>query len=107
MATNAKELLARIAKQKEDTSAIQALWASLFPEFTTVDVRQCQVWLKLYTFDQVADALEIANCKLHRRSNKPDEPVLEPLPYSAPMDREQAVRYASGAMKGLKKAQNG
>jgi hypothetical protein len=99
MATNARELLQKIAKQKEDTQAIQALWSSLFPEFPVADARQCQVWLRLYSFEQVVEGLEIANFKLHRRTN---ETLPQPSPYGD-MDRTQAIKYASGAMKGLKK----
>ncbi|MGD0214284.1 MAG: hypothetical protein ABSB87_13725 [Terriglobales bacterium] len=85
--------MARIAKMKEDTSAIQTLWSYLFPELTVADSRQCQVWLRIYTFEQISNGLEAANYKLHRREDDPH-----------PMDREQVIRYASGAMKGLKLA---
>ncbi len=98
MAANAKELLQQITKQKEDTQAIQELWSSLFPEFPVADARQCQVWLRIYSFEQVVEGLEIANFKLHRRTNDP-----QPSPYGETMDRMQAIKYASGAMKGLKK----
>jgi len=104
MAINPQEVLARIKQQKEYTAAIQALWESLFPEFSIPDDRQCRVWLKIYTFDQVTKAIEVADCKLHRRGNEPLS--AEPTPFTGPMDRSQVIRYASGAMKGMKRAEN-
>lgn len=92
MSTKAQELLARIAKQKEDVSALQALWAMTFPEFEKLDVRQAQVWLKLYDFDTVVEGIESTNVKFSKRQSQPN---------SMPMDREQAIKYASGVMKGV------
>ena len=94
MPTKAQELLARIAQQKEEIIAIQQLWASVFPEFGELSVRQCQVWLKLYTFDQVVEGIETSNIKCARPQGKVDEMM--------PWDIERLTSYASGVMKGLK-----
>jgi hypothetical protein len=92
MATKAQELLVRIAKQKEDVSALQALWAVTFPEFETLDTRQAQVWLKLYQFDTVVEGIETTNIKFSKRQHTEE---------CLPMDREDAIKYASGVMKGV------
>ena len=90
--SKAQELLSRIAAQQEEVSALQTLWASLFPEFTNLGVRQYQVWLKLYDFALVVEGLQRTNVKLSQRQNSE----------VGPMDCDQVVRYASGVMKGLK-----
>ena len=90
--SKAQELRNRIAKLKEEVTALQEYWASLYPEFPDLPVRTAQVWLKLYTFDQVVGAIETTNMKFSRRLTGA----------TGPMDFDQAVRYASGVMKGLK-----
>ena len=86
MSTKAQELLARIAKQKEDVAALQALWASTFPEFDRLNVRQAQVWLKLYDFDTVVEGIDTTNVKFSMRQSQTD---------GLPMDGDQAIKYAS------------
>lgn len=90
--SKAQELRNRIAQVKEEVTALQEYWASIFPEFSDLAVRQCQIWLKLYTFDQVVEGMDVTNVKFSKRQNGA----------TGPMDFDQAVRYASGVMKGLK-----
>jgi hypothetical protein len=45
MSQNSEALLAKLKQIAEDAQAIQALWRSLFREFTPPDGRQCHVWL--------------------------------------------------------------
>jgi len=93
--TKAQELIARIQKQKEEVSALQQLWASVFPEFETPDQRQCQVWLKFYTFEQVVEGVATANTQYAKRQSN--------AVTGGPMDRDNVLAYASGVMKGLKR----
>jgi hypothetical protein len=98
---NAKveELRERMAQQKAEVEALQEFWLSTFPEFEIPDVRQCQVWLKLYDFDTAWQSIEATNLRMARRQDaNPDAEV----PYSKPMGRGDVIRYASGVMKGMK-----
>jgi len=97
-ATKAQELLERIKRQKEEVEALTALWETTFPEFPSPGQRQFQIWLKLYDFDTVVLALEAANLKFAKRAGSE----------RGPMMRQEAIQYASGAMKGMKlRAQGG
>jgi hypothetical protein len=94
---NAKELLARIQLHKEQTAAIQTLWASLFPEFPEPDARQCQVWLTFYTFDHIVKGLDtvLTRCATREHIESQNGPTA--------MTRDDIFAYATGVMKKLKK----
>jgi len=101
--SKAAALIARIKEAEENSSAMQALWQSVFGT-QPPDNRQCQIWLTRYGFDIAAESIsDLANW-----INKHSQKLAEIVQHRQPTDEEIAehtksylntVKYASGIMK--------
>ena len=90
----AAQLLARIQETKANVSALHALWSETISDDPDLQPsrNQFQVWLKLYDFDLVVDAIESLVIWL----NKAAEVMETPPALSA------LIKYASGIMANKK-----
>jgi hypothetical protein len=104
MSQNSEALLAKLKQIAEDSQAIQALWRSLFREFTPPDGRQCHLWLTRYGMDTVIYGLNAAGTHYNKKlqtleeiESSGSEPTAEELSASQ-WTRPEVMRYASGSM---------
>ena len=86
--TNATQLLAKIAQQKEEIEAIQQYWASIFPTFEVLPPTQAKVWLDKFPFECVVAGIDAMVVQANKR-----------LQAKQPMTAEEAMAYASAAMR--------
>lgn len=94
----ARELLDRIAQQKEEAEAIQQFWKDMLPEVGIPGGGQCRVWLQQYGFDTVVAGIEAMLVKHNRDSAEEPEQGREPRAW----DAHDAVRYASACMRNIR-----
>jgi hypothetical protein len=104
MSQHSEALLARLKQIAEDSQAIQALWRSLFREFTPPDGRQCHIWLTRYGMETAIYGLNAAAANYNKKlqtleeiEEEGDEPTAEELAASK-WTRTEVMRYASGSM---------
>jgi hypothetical protein len=96
MAQKARELLARVTQQKEESQAIQAFWKDMLPEVDIPGGGQCRVWLKQYGFDTVVAGIEAMLVKFNRDSTPEEGQEFRVW------DSHDAIRYASGCMRNIR-----
>lgn len=94
-----KELIARLAAQREQIAALIQLWEELFPEFPQPGNRQFQTWLRMYDFDTVIYGLYAAMQPCNKRATKAVEG------HAGPPTVSDVIQYASGCMKKQKNEQ--
>ena|SRR5258708_932374 len=92
-----KELLAKLAEQKEQIAALTVLWEELFPEFPQPGNRQFQTWLRMYDFDCVVYGLGAAMQLCNKRASMALGHDLEAC--RGPVTAQDVIQYASGSMK--------
>jgi hypothetical protein len=104
MSQNSETLLAKLKQIAEDTQAIQALWRSLFREFTPPDGRQCHVWLTRYDMETVIYGLNAAGSNYNRKlqtleeiESDGNEPTADEIA-AGKWSRTEIMKYASGSM---------
>jgi hypothetical protein len=104
MSQNSEALLVKLKQIAEDTQAIQALWRSLFHEFTPPDNRQCHIWLTRYGMDTVIYGLNAAGGNYNKKlqtleeiEETGNEPTAEELA-AGKWTRVEIMKYASGSM---------
>ena len=91
---NAKNLIEKIQRQREETKALQDYWSDLFPDVAAVPADQCRVWLNRHHFDTVVYGLEVA---LNRKSER-SQSVAESKPDVTEMQYLDIVKFASACM---------
>jgi hypothetical protein len=103
MSQNSEALLAKIKQQKEEVEAIQALWRSLFRNFTPPDYINCSIWLDRHDFETVVYGLKAAGVNLNKKAQaleaieESHEPTAEEFETSK-WTRTEILKYASGSM---------
>ena len=102
--SQAQQLQLKLRRLREEVSAIQDFWRTLFPEFDPLEPRQCHVWINAYDFNHICSALEIAQARASQRMDQwqlfeleGGDPNTKP-----PMTRLDVIKYASGTMKNKK-----
>jgi len=99
-----KELLAKLAAQREQIAALIQLWEELFPEFPQPGNRQFQTWLRMYDFDIVIYGLNAAMQLCNKRASKIAKGDAVAT-HMGPATVSDVIQYASGCMKKQKKEQ--
>jgi hypothetical protein len=108
MSDKAKALLAMLQQRREETAALKELYAELFTGEVPDDA-QFQIWLRMYGFDEVAEALQDTRQKFNQLYQRAEELIAKGKkpPTGLLKSKTDIVRYASGCMKRSKQRVEG
>jgi hypothetical protein len=108
MSDKVKELLAMLQQRREETAALKELYAELFTG-EVPDDGQFHIWLRMYGFDEVAEALQDTRQKFNQFYQKAEELIAQGKTPPAKLIKSKThiVRYASGCMKRSKQRAEG
>lgn len=102
MNISAADIIAKAKLLAEEADAVQQYWTTTLPLEFLPDIRQCQLWLRMYGgLDNVIGGLERTQQWLQQIEQQNAEFEAEGEPTRIIKTRLDVIKYASGVMKNL------
>jgi hypothetical protein len=100
--TTAADIIAKAKLIAEEADAVQQYWNTTLPPELLPDIRQCQLWLRMYGgLDNVIGGLERTQQWLQQIEQQNAELEAEGKPTRITKTKLDVIKYCSGVMKNL------
>jgi hypothetical protein len=100
--TTASDIIAKAKRLAEEAEAVQQYWTTTLPLEFLPEIRQCQLWLRMYGgLDNVIGGLERTQQWLQQIEQENAELEAEGKPTQITKTKLDVIKYASGVMKNL------
>jgi hypothetical protein len=100
--TTASDIISKAKRLAEEAEAVQQYWTTTLPLEFLPEIRQCQLWLRMYGgLDNVIGGLERTQQWLQQIEQENAEFEAEGKPTGITKTKLDVIKYASGVMKNL------